>query len=94
MRSRSSDITFPGCLVRPGSAFGGTFALPTTAGRGQFSIEPVEVVPLVQEMCNLLELSVPKGVEINLVEDGSNPICDADITQLRQILMNLVLQRI
>lgn len=61
------------------------------SGRGQFSIEPVRIVPLVHDMRNLLELSAPKGVRVTITDDGSDPICDADVTQLRQIIMNLVL---
>ncbi len=61
------------------------------SGKGQFTIEHVQLLPLIQETRNLLELSVPKGVRIEIITDESDPVCKADITQLRQVIMNLVL---
>ncbi len=60
------------------------------SGRGQFTIEPFELEKMVSEMRNLLEISTPKGVEINFSSDDSHPVVEGDITQVRQIVMNLI----
>lgn len=60
------------------------------SGRGQFTIEPFNVEKLVIDMKNLLEISVPKGVEIEIVSDSSDPMIQGDITQIRQVVMNLI----
>ena len=60
------------------------------SGRGQFTIEPFEADKLVNEMRNLLDISTPKGVSIEFNSDGSNPTINGDITQLRQVVLNLI----
>lgn len=60
------------------------------SGRGQFVIEPIDVNALVREMGHLLEVpfSVGAGVEYDLEEEL--PAVEADITQMRQVIMNLI----
>ncbi len=60
------------------------------SGRGQFSIERFELEKLVREMRSLLDLSTPKGVTTYLRTDDSNPVIEGDITQIRQVVMNLI----
>lgn len=60
------------------------------SGRGHFTIEPFDAEQLVGEMKNLLEISTPKGVAIEMSTDGSNPTINGDITQIRQVIMNLI----
>ncbi|MBT4492018.1 MAG: response regulator [Gammaproteobacteria bacterium] len=60
------------------------------SGKGHFIIEPFHAETLVKEMRSLLDISTPKGVAIEVSTDSSNPTINGDITQIRQIVMNLV----
>lgn len=61
------------------------------SGKGQFVIEPIDLNRLVEEMGHLLEVSISKKaiLRYNLIKPL--PAVDADATQLRQIVMNLVI---
>jgi len=60
------------------------------SGRGRFVIERTDLSKLVEEMSGLLQANLTKRVEIvrNLASDL--PKIEADASQLRQVLMNLV----
>lgn len=45
---------------------------------------------LVSDMKNLLDISVQKGVETEFVSDKSGSMIQGDITQIRQVVMNLI----
>ena len=60
------------------------------AGRGNLSTEPVNLGSLVKDMSSLLEVPVYKNVRIKYDIDDSVPLLEADATQIRQVLMNLV----
>jgi two-component system, cell cycle sensor histidine kinase and response regulator CckA len=61
------------------------------SGRGRFVVEPVDLGSVLQEMAKLLEASIPKGVRIRYqLDSGVGPV-HADVSQLRQVLMNLIL---
>jgi two-component system cell cycle sensor histidine kinase/response regulator CckA len=61
------------------------------SGRGRFVVEPVDVGAALMEMAKLLEASIPKSVRIRYQLDKDvGPVC-ADVSQLRQVLMNLIL---
>ncbi len=60
------------------------------SGRGQFVIEPFSMEHLVNEMQSLLDISIPKGVSVSTSNDGTDTIVQGDITQIRQVLMNLI----
>jgi len=61
------------------------------AGKGRFVLQDVHLSTLVRETTHLLESSIVKGVvlKFNLAEDL--PAVSADATQLRQVVMNLVI---
>ena len=61
------------------------------AGRGNLSREPLALGDLVSEMVHLLRLSIPRNVLLNLNLDKNLPRMEGDATQLRQVLMNLVI---
>jgi PAS domain S-box-containing protein len=61
------------------------------AGRHRFSIEPLELGNLVREAIPLLEVSLPKSARFRLNLAPDLPSIVADSTQVRQILMNLVI---
>jgi PAS domain S-box-containing protein len=61
------------------------------SGRGQFVIEPVQLNRLVEEMVHLLKTSISKKTLLNLQLAPNLPQFQGDATQIRQVLMNLVL---
>ncbi|MCO4771017.1 MAG: PAS domain-containing protein [Deltaproteobacteria bacterium] len=60
------------------------------SGRGRFVVEPVDLSEIVRDMAQLLEVSVPKSAALELQLDDDLPSVDADVVQLRQIVMNLI----
>jgi len=60
------------------------------AGRGRFVVDRIDLSKLVAEMTQLVEVSISKGVEVRRnLHDGLPPI-EADATQLRQVVLNLL----
>jgi len=60
------------------------------AGMGRVAIAPVDVSSLVRGTADLLRTAVSKKVTFTLdLEDGL-PLVDADATQVRQVVMNLI----
>lgn len=60
------------------------------SGRARFVVEPIHLTEIVQEMSQLVELSISKRVNLILNLDPSVPPIRADATQIRQIIMNLL----
>ena len=61
------------------------------AGKGRFRVEPVDLSEQVRRVSALLRASVPKSIDLVLDLDPDLPSIEADVSQLHQILMNLVL---
>jgi PAS domain S-box-containing protein len=61
------------------------------AGKGRFVVEPVDLTVLVEELMPLLKISVAQHGTLRLELARNLPPVSADVTQLRQIVMNLVL---
>jgi len=61
------------------------------SGKGQLVIQPVYISRLIGDMCSLLEVSIGKNVIMKYCLNEDMPAMDGDITQLQQILMNLVI---
>lgn len=61
------------------------------AGKGRFVVEPVNLSALVEDMAKLLDLSVARRAHLELRLAPNLPAVMADATQIRQIVMNLVL---
>ena len=60
------------------------------SGKGRFAVESLDLSELVEEMVHLLEVTISKKVLVKYdVAEGPLPI-EADATQLRQVVMNLV----
>lgn len=61
------------------------------SGKGTLIVEPVQLSVLVSDITRLLEVSISKKcvLRFNLMEDL--PACRADATQLRQVIMNLII---
>jgi len=60
------------------------------SGRGRFIIEPLNLHELVEEMGHLLTVSISKKVVLKYHFSDGIPAVDADATQLRQVVMNLI----
>ena len=61
------------------------------SGRSRFQIEPIELAELVRELMTLLQVSIGKSVVIKLDLAGEPIVVDGDAAQIRQVVMNLVI---
>ncbi|MCK5115866.1 MAG: PAS domain S-box protein [Candidatus Aegiribacteria sp.] len=61
------------------------------SGKGKFLIEKISLNEAVEEMTHMLEVSISKKAVIKYHYSDNLPLIDADATQIRQIIMNLVL---
>jgi PAS domain S-box-containing protein len=60
------------------------------SGRGRFIIQPLNLQELVEEMGHLLAVSISKKVVLKYHFSPGVPAVEADATQLRQVIMNLI----
>ena len=61
------------------------------SGKGKFVIQPMDVSDLVRDMTKLVHASIAKSVVLrSLLERGLPPVI-ADVAQLQQLIMNLVI---
>ncbi len=60
------------------------------AGEGRFTIEPIDLSTLVREMADLMQAALPKAVRLRLELAPNLPYTQGDVTQLRQVVMNLL----
>jgi CheY-like chemotaxis protein len=61
------------------------------SGRAQLAIKPVRLSEVVRELGQLLEASVSKKAPLDFRLDADLPVIEADPTQLRQVVMNLII---
>ena len=61
------------------------------SGKGKFVVEPLDMSRLVEEMLHMLEVSISKKAVLRFNLTNPLPSIEADATQLRQIIMNLVI---
>ncbi len=61
------------------------------SGRGKFQIKTVQLEQIVREMNQILNVSIQKHVTLHLHVDRNLPPIEADVTQLRQVILNLVI---
>jgi len=61
------------------------------AGQGSIALERVDVNALIEEMKGLLRVSVPRRVKDRYELAAGLPAIEADPTQIRQVLMNLLI---
>ncbi|HSD65768.1 MAG TPA: PAS domain S-box protein, partial [Vicinamibacteria bacterium] len=61
------------------------------SGRGHFVVRPTDVNALVRENLPLFEVALPKSVRLEARLDPDPPLVDADVGQIQQVLMNLVI---
>jgi PAS domain S-box-containing protein len=60
------------------------------SGRGKFVIETVDISSLISEIAQLLSASISKRSKLILNLQSDLPAVEADATQLRQVIMNLI----
>ncbi|MDH3285749.1 MAG: response regulator, partial [Acidobacteriota bacterium] len=60
------------------------------SGRGRFLVESLDVSDLVREMSGLLETVISENALLRCEPASDLPPIDADVTQLRQVIMNLI----
>ncbi|MDD2367129.1 MAG: response regulator [Desulfuromonadaceae bacterium] len=61
------------------------------SGKGKFVLEQINLSRLVEEMIHMLEVSISKKAVLRLNLTSPLPAVEADATQIRQIIMNLVI---
>ncbi len=61
------------------------------SGKGKFMVESLDINKLVEEMLHMLEVSISKRAVLRLNFTKPLPAVEADATQMRQIIMNLVI---
>ncbi|MBN2307341.1 MAG: PAS domain S-box protein [Candidatus Hydrogenedentes bacterium] len=61
------------------------------SGKGKFIVEAVNLNEVVQEMDHLLSISISKKAVLTYGLAGDLPAIEADPTQLRQVIMNLII---
>ncbi len=60
------------------------------SGKGKFIVEPIDLSRVLRSMAHLLEIAVPKSVDLEFDLQESIAAIEGDVTQIRQIAMNLV----
>jgi len=60
------------------------------SGKGRFVIEAVDLTEVVSEMAHMLEVSVSKKAVLRYDFGDNVPAINADVTQIRQVIMNLI----
>lgn len=60
------------------------------AGKGRSTVEPVDLNEVVQEMTDLMKVSLPPTAELALRLTPDLPAVNGDVVQLRQVVLNLL----
>lgn len=60
------------------------------SGKGRFVVEKIDLPHLVAEMASMLDVSISKKASIIYDFAVDTPSIDADATQIRQVIMNLI----
>jgi PAS domain S-box-containing protein len=61
------------------------------AGKGRFVVEPLDLNALIVEMPQLLSASITKSATLQYELAPNQPLVEGDVTQLRQLIMNLII---
>jgi len=61
------------------------------SGKGKFIIDNIVINRLLEEMLNMLQISISKNAVLRLNLHEHLPTVEADVTQMRQVVMNLVI---
>ena len=85
--ARASLVGIEGAAVRAADLCRQMLAY---SGRGRFVIEVLDLSEIVMEMTHMLEVSISKKVRLTYNPMNNVPPVEADATQLRQIILNLI----
>jgi PAS domain S-box-containing protein len=61
------------------------------AGKGRFVVGLIDLSALIREIITLIQASIPKNVGLRLDLEDCLPQIEADITQMHQLVMNLII---
>jgi PAS domain S-box-containing protein len=61
------------------------------SGKGKFVVEPISLNDVISEIGQMLGVSIPKNVVLRYNLAENLPAVEADVSQMRQVLMNLVI---
>lgn len=61
------------------------------SGRDRFVVETIDLSHLIHDMQHMLQVSVSKRVSLTFSLADELPAVEADVTQIRQVIMNLVI---
>jgi len=61
------------------------------SGKGKFVVRPINLSLMLRDISKLLEVSVTKFAELHVDLAAELPAVQADVTQLQQVIMNLVI---
>ena len=61
------------------------------SGKGRFVVQHLSLNELIEDMTHLLQISINKRVKLTWELSPNLPSIEADISQMRQVLMNLVI---
>ena len=61
------------------------------SGRGRFMVQHININQLVEETAQMLKISISKKAILHFHLENDLPPVDADATQIRQVIMNLVI---
>ncbi|HEY5648299.1 MAG TPA: response regulator, partial [Nitrospiria bacterium] len=61
------------------------------SGQGKFVIKQISLNPLIEEMVRLLKTALSRGAKLGVKLGKDLPAIEADSTQIRQVIMNLVM---
>ncbi len=61
------------------------------AGKGRFVVETLNLTTLIEQMVDLIRASVSKHIELRFELDRDMPAVAMDATQIRQVVMNLII---
>ena len=60
------------------------------SGKGHFAVHPMDLNAVIDETVHLLQASIAKNVDIKFNFESTLPAVEGDATQIRQVVMNLV----
>ena len=60
------------------------------SGKGSFRIQRLDLNAVIQDIAPLLEVSIPKSIRLHLDLCDHLPAVEADVNQVRQVVMNLI----
>jgi len=61
------------------------------SGNGQFVVQSINLTQLVEEMTDLLKTSISKKAIVSFNFADNLPAIEADVTEIRQVIMNLII---